>query len=1044
MKDLVSIIIPCYNYGNVVKKALYSVKNQTYENIEIIVVNDGSTDELTLITLENIKKTEPDIKIINQENAGLAAARNTGVLSSKGEFLFFLDNDDSIHPKTIEILLHALLENPKYAYVYSEVYYHGNIPDFFAWKPQEFNQYDLLWANHPTLSSLIRKEAHILSGGFSENLIYGWEDWEYWLKLSKKGYYGKLIPIPLYLYWRHGKTMAHDAKEKADYSVNILQKNNPEVYNPHFIIESKIKWRPIVSIILFDCSAIVEILASVLNQTLIDKQILILTENKSKLQKRLLRLKGDITIITVEENNFDASLNKVVFNEILVQAKGDFCFLLKQGILLCPTVLEELIWKKIYDKKSAYHYYYTQKEKTTSQPVIPEDIIEISALTIETQLLCFAGGFNELIDFQSVFYDIIARLDAVKLEGLCVYNKHLLHIEDMASNVKISEDYFEFPSLKTDLSLLTLAPIMRESQNRSTIYSISQQLREEILSDFSFPHYAESRNQRLNFPCPVRNTNTEKNILFLVPYMIKGGAEKVDLDILEALTKDEYKITIVTEKKENHSWRKLYEKYTGEIFHLDEITENYENKINFLQYLLISRNISIVFIRSSAIGYHFAKEIPLSIRNNIKIVDLLHAYNRHNEDWIDYSTPFDKFLHERLVISNELKSYLVANYQIDQKKISVLHNGVSTDFFSDTTYKGWLRKKIIVNSETRIIGFIGRLVDDKDPLKWIEIAAEVNKYSSDVHFVIVGDGELKEAILEKIATLGLKNITLLGWHEQINQVLPDLDILLMTSKNEGLPLVILEAISAGVQVVAPKVGAIEELINNNYSILLNKDDEVAAYVTSIVKLLLLSPATKKHLRSEAVEFIKKEYDITIFQKRYTDKFNLFLSSLDHKKRKNTLIKNLILEEFIKDDYRAYQHIYHYKNLQAYFLAEIIKESQYKRFKEPSSGLKPQHLSEIASNKNQLDKESQIADWYYHQYEVLPGWYKKIGHLIKAVLGKRSFKSLLQRNDKEEASTISVQQWYNNEYEILPLWYKRVGHIIKIMTGKRKRHHFSNN
>lgn len=102
MKPLVSVITPNYNYANYVCEAIDSVLNQTYENIEIIVVNDGSTDN----SLELLKGYGDKITTIVQQNAGVSAARNNGVENSSGEYLAFLDADDVWLPEKIEKQLH--------------------------------------------------------------------------------------------------------------------------------------------------------------------------------------------------------------------------------------------------------------------------------------------------------------------------------------------------------------------------------------------------------------------------------------------------------------------------------------------------------------------------------------------------------------------------------------------------------------------------------------------------------------------------------------------------------------------------------------------------------------------------------------------------------------------------------------------------------------------------------------------------------------------------------------------------------------------------
>ena len=95
---LISVIIPCFNSGLTVQKSVNSVVNQTWKDKEIILVNDGSTDKLTLFILKELSKIKI-LKLINQNNLGLSSARNKGIKESNGNYLFFLDADDWIEEK---------------------------------------------------------------------------------------------------------------------------------------------------------------------------------------------------------------------------------------------------------------------------------------------------------------------------------------------------------------------------------------------------------------------------------------------------------------------------------------------------------------------------------------------------------------------------------------------------------------------------------------------------------------------------------------------------------------------------------------------------------------------------------------------------------------------------------------------------------------------------------------------------------------------------------------------------------------------------------
>src|SRR4051794_37688274 len=108
---LVSVIIPCYNQAHYLGEAIESVINQTYPHFEIIVVDDGSTDNTS-----EVAGGFKEVRCIRQQNQGLSAARNTGLRESSGAFLVFLDSDDRLLPEAIETGLKYLLDRPECAF----------------------------------------------------------------------------------------------------------------------------------------------------------------------------------------------------------------------------------------------------------------------------------------------------------------------------------------------------------------------------------------------------------------------------------------------------------------------------------------------------------------------------------------------------------------------------------------------------------------------------------------------------------------------------------------------------------------------------------------------------------------------------------------------------------------------------------------------------------------------------------------------------------------------------------------------------------------
>ena len=182
---LVSVVIPTFQHAETLSTCIDSIFGQTYPNIEIIVVNDGSTDN----TLQVLEAYKNQIKIINQENSGSNPARNRGLREANGEFIIFCDADVRMKPEMIRKMVLALNDNPDASYAYSAFR--------FGWKlfgGIEFSPDRLKERNFIHTSSLIRR---VDFPGFDE-AIKRLQDWDVWLTMLEAGKTGLLVPEELF------------------------------------------------------------------------------------------------------------------------------------------------------------------------------------------------------------------------------------------------------------------------------------------------------------------------------------------------------------------------------------------------------------------------------------------------------------------------------------------------------------------------------------------------------------------------------------------------------------------------------------------------------------------------------------------------------------------------------------------------------------------------------------------------------------------------------------------------------------------------------
>jgi glycosyltransferase involved in cell wall biosynthesis/GT2 family glycosyltransferase len=224
---LVSVIIPCYNYGHYVEEAIDSVLNQTLKNLEIIVVNDGSTDTETIRILEKLKK--PKTRVLHQANMGLPEARNQGIRQAHSKYICCLDADDTLEPTYLEKAITLLETNLGISFAYSWAKLFGD--EEGTWKTESYDLEKLLRYNHISVAAVFARSAWEQVSGYTSDMQQGYEDWEFWIRLGAQGLRGQLIPEALFNHRRHGKNMTDSAREKHQQIFLDITRRHSELFS---------------------------------------------------------------------------------------------------------------------------------------------------------------------------------------------------------------------------------------------------------------------------------------------------------------------------------------------------------------------------------------------------------------------------------------------------------------------------------------------------------------------------------------------------------------------------------------------------------------------------------------------------------------------------------------------------------------------------------------------------------------------------------------------------------------------------------------------
>lgn len=239
INPLVSVIMPCYNQGQYLDEAVASVLAQTYQEFEIIVINDGSTDSATIDILQHYHN--PRVQIIHTENSGPSVARNTGIERAQGTYILPLDADDKIAPIYLEKAVEVLEANPRVGIVHCLSEYFGARTG-----PCNFPEYkfpEILLGNVIVNSSVFRRADWETVGGYNKNMRHGLEDYDFWLSIIGLGREVVQLPETCYFYRQTPGSRNETAKENYFVSTyaNLFRNhlelyvNNIEVLFQHFL-----------------------------------------------------------------------------------------------------------------------------------------------------------------------------------------------------------------------------------------------------------------------------------------------------------------------------------------------------------------------------------------------------------------------------------------------------------------------------------------------------------------------------------------------------------------------------------------------------------------------------------------------------------------------------------------------------------------------------------------------------------------------------------------------------------------------------------------
>jgi glycosyltransferase involved in cell wall biosynthesis len=225
-RPLVSIVIPAYNAEKYLADAVRSAQTQDYEHLEVIIVDDGSTDSTPELA-KGFAAADARVRVVSQSNGGLSSARNTGLRHARGDFVSFLDSDDTLHPLKVSRQLGAL-QSTDAGLAFSDYYTADEnlVPQMISvTRPylDDLNEQLPLQNVFPAHAALIRREIVDYVGVFDEGLPSA-EDWDYWIRCAKVTAM-VYVPGALCCYRLHSGQMHNDRRRMRLSQLRVVRKH---------------------------------------------------------------------------------------------------------------------------------------------------------------------------------------------------------------------------------------------------------------------------------------------------------------------------------------------------------------------------------------------------------------------------------------------------------------------------------------------------------------------------------------------------------------------------------------------------------------------------------------------------------------------------------------------------------------------------------------------------------------------------------------------------------------------------------------------------
>jgi len=627
--------------------------------------------------------------------------------------------------------------------------------------------------------------------------------------------------------------------------------------------------RPLVSVIIpcFNYGQFVEeAVESVLNQTYRDLEVILVEGGSSALESRqlLLGLQRSGVRVLLQGGAQLVGANR---NLGIRHARGRYVCCLDADDKLQPTYIEKAVFlleRCGYDLVSSALRYFGNRAELIPIVQWPDLSLMLEANHVATTAV-----------FRRTFWEKAGGYQDARPD------EHGHIPEDWRLWVRMAALGARFINLPRDPMLLYRSHGPSLSKTAAAMDMQREMVRRfnaDVLDPASGAQaLTESTAQRHRVPLSHLSRGMEApsgpSLLLALPFMILGGAERLLSALVGYLVSVGWRVVVITtlnpgaEHGDTCGW---FEAHTTEIFRLPGSLPE-EHWDEFLRYLVMSRRIDVLWVVGSTFVYRQLPALKWEFPR-LKVADLLFNTVGHTENnrryrcWIDLN----------LVENEEVARWLIADGEAPDR-VCLVRSGVDTQRLRPASPLRELRSSIGVKLGDVVVGFSGRWSEEKGPLAFVEIARRVDS-TLPVHFVMTGGGELRPMVERAVAAAGFApgRFHVLGMIDDVIQYLNTYDLLLLPSRLDGRPVVVMEALSIGVPVLASRVGALPEMIEEGLTGWLCEPADVAGFVTRIEQVAR-EPAVLAPMRRAARLFAERHFDEHAMHVLYEERLRSLVS-----------------------------------------------------------------------------------------------------------------------------------------------------------------------